>query len=312
MENREQKNGSFRFNDLPPELRTLVWEFSIPQRLFHVRSILPERNPDDEDNQEETQDEMFFKFFIDPPSPAALRVCRESRAVATRHGFFFRSSPGKRGPWFNPPTDVLYIDRGQRHYFRSGGRRTPLRIAGAERVLNVGIEWRAFFHDVSPSWSWDEMPGIWRRAISPVYLHFPNLQAIHYILPQVRFLGGAVWGRVPFGSVALEPVLVPLPANVNIPWDARRNVRRPPGMPVRPGQPRILPLTLVRPWCEVKREMELGVKDGITLPVEEEDGPGSADHAQRSYDPPEIVGWWLLRKGTPGGYGDDMIREFKE
>ncbi|GKU03678.1 unnamed protein product [Fusarium langsethiae] len=72
----------FPLQRLPPELRDHIWTLTLRgRRAFSVKRI---------SRKDYTTDTKFFDFFapLHPP-PRALSVCRESRAVALRRGFFF-------------------------------------------------------------------------------------------------------------------------------------------------------------------------------------------------------------------------------
>ncbi|KAF4991798.1 hypothetical protein FDECE_13909 [Fusarium decemcellulare] len=99
------------FPKLPAEVRHLVWEHTLPGRQLHkaVRRRCPfqaaavnmKRLP-------------LSTHVLSPPSPIALRVCRESRAIARLHLTRFsrcQCSQGAPQGYFNPACDILFLDK---------------------------------------------------------------------------------------------------------------------------------------------------------------------------------------------------------
>ncbi|KAH6874751.1 hypothetical protein B0T10DRAFT_203264 [Thelonectria olida] len=282
----------FDFNSLPLEIRELIWEFTLPDcRLFHVRSFSRQRLVRDEEVRQ-----MFLIFHIPHPPPTALGVCAEARTVALRKGFFLSPHGDFPGLWFNPDKDVLYLDRNQRTRFHIKPGEPRMSIPGWDRVLNVGLEWRAFFRDI-PRPSPDEtMASYWRAAIEPLYAYMPRMRTINYILPQVRYKGGISWGREPYGAPNFDAQLVPLPEDTPIPWETTRNM----GNGVFAPRPQLMgeiqetrrPAATVVTWGEVKNDIEKGFEE-----VEDDGNQSAPQPHDPSFYPPQVNGWWLVRAG---------------
>ncbi|KAJ4267590.1 hypothetical protein NW762_003699 [Fusarium torreyae] len=284
-------------NSLPPELRDLVWSFTLPDyRIFHVKEVSRQ-----EAHSDTTKREMCFHFHIRHALPVALQTCRESRTVALREGFFLSPHGDDPGVWFRPATDILYFDRNQRTTFQVKPGQPRVTVPGWDRVLNVGIEWRAFFRDTPRPSRNETTASYWRAAIEPLYAYMPRIRTVNYILPKMRHKGGMMWGREPYHAERYEAVLVPLPESVQIPWETTRNR----------GQDRAALLNNIlfnvstsglgpamRTWEELKCEIEKGFEEELS-------GEGHAEH-----NPPEIIGWWLLRDGIPTIHENPQIQIF--
>ncbi|KPM42719.1 hypothetical protein AK830_g3819 [Neonectria ditissima] len=298
----------FELKTLPLEIRELIWEFSLPERrVFQVSRISRQQSVTDAAKREH-----YFIFNIRRAPPVASRVCSESRSTALRKGFFFSPHREHPGHWFNPDKDILYLDRNQRTSFHVKPGQPRMLIPGWDRVLNVGLDWRAFFRDI-PRPSGDETIGsCWKAAIDPLYAYMPRMKTVNYILPKARYKGGVTWGREPYGAQNLEAELVPLPEDTQIPWETSRNLGR--GAPQAQllgqiqgqvqgqgqgqAQGRIQLAPSLVTWGEVKRDIESGFSEA----EEADDGEGSAregeSSAGRSSYPPQIIGWLLLRVGA--------------
>ncbi|PNY26751.1 Uncharacterized protein TCAP_03323 [Tolypocladium capitatum] len=294
---------SFRFNGLPREVRDLIWEATLPPgRVFHVSGShdIPEtrRRPP---SVPPTQS---FKFYVHHPPPVITRVCGESRAVALRRGFFISSRKDSPGVWFGPERDILYFDRNMRYLFKTREGKPLVSVEGLDRVLNVGVGWRAWFRDVPRLLPGEDMRHHWRAAIDPLFLYAPRLQTINFILPKVRHVGGVTFGREAYGAVNFPCELVPLPETTNLPWDK---------MP-RPGSPGTALLTggttYLTTWKAIRREMErsLEVAEGDEEALAEDEWGHVLEGRER--DMPRVLGWWLLRVGAPTNYEQQQVREF--
>ncbi|KAK7425175.1 hypothetical protein QQX98_000090 [Neonectria punicea] len=301
---------SLELQDLPLEIRDLIWELALPdRRVFQVKKISRQRPLTDATKQED-----YFVFNIRHAPPVPSRVCSESRATALRKGFFLSPHGEHPGFWFNPDKDILYLDRNQRTSFHVKQGQPRMEIPGWDRVLNVGLEWRAFFRDI-PRPSGDETIGsYWRAAIDPLYAYMPRMKTVNYVLPKARYKGGITWGREPYGAQGLEAELVPLPEDTPIPWETSRNLGRPTpqllaqiqgqvqgqaqAQAQAQAQGHIQLAARVVTWGEVKRDIEKGFEE-----IEgAEDAEGSAreesSSTSRSSYPPLIIGWLLLRVGA--------------
>ncbi|KAM0520658.1 hypothetical protein ACHAPE_003055 [Trichoderma viride] len=315
---------TFNLSGLPSEIRALIWEATLPPpRIFHVKGT---------STLDQERSLTFHKLH---PPPLALRICSESRTVALQKGGFFLAHAGGAGPWFSPKRDILYFDRNQRQMLRSSGGKTQIR--GGDQVLHVGIEWRAWFIDVprhtTPG---DEDVRLhYRGVVRGLYLQLPALETIHYILPRVRHKGGVTWGREPFGVTKYHAELVHLPETTEIPWagaglgiriavhngaaagNATPDVLVAPG--VAEGSRTMLSMTT---WGDIKANMERALEEELkggqedqvveldwTLEGEEQDNEESKKAPFAGNQPPEIVGWWLLRKDCPQE-DHPSIREF--
>ncbi|KAG9503188.1 hypothetical protein J7337_006030 [Fusarium musae] len=295
----DSTSSQFRLEGLPPELRDLIWKFTLPDcRLFHIKKTStqePSTNP--------TVDQLFFRFHIHYAPPVALRICRESRAVAQREGFFLSPHGDNPGVWFRPETDILYFDRNQRVTLKAKPHNSIVTIHGYDKVLNVGIEWRAFFRDVPRPAAGETMAEYWRSSIESLYDFMPGMRTLNYILPELRHKGGMVWGREPFQAQSYTAVLLPLPERVKIPWETTRNRGNDRAAMLSEflfnashGNRDTTPLMVT--WGEVKKDIEKG--------IEEDPERESAGHC-----PLEVIGWWLIRDGIPETQENPQVQRFK-
>ncbi|KAL7918086.1 hypothetical protein ACQKWADRAFT_305073 [Trichoderma austrokoningii] len=311
---------TFNFSGLPLEIRALVWEVTLPPpRIFHVKGTV-----------ESDQEEALTFHQLHPP-PLALRICSESRSVALQIGGFFLAHDGGAGPWFSPRRDILYFDRDQRRMLRS-----KTQIRGWDQILHVGIDWRAWFRDVPRQIALgdEDLRLHWRSVVRGLYLHMPALENIHYVLPRVRHEGGVILGREPYGVNKYQAEVVHLPEATEIPWaGAGLGIRRAvqngaaagnaaPEVSVIPGATEgsrtILTMTT---WGDIKADMERALEEELKGDQEdqvaeldwtlegEEQGNESKKCIFPRNQPPEVVGWWLLRKDCPQE-DHPSIREF--
>ncbi|EHK21223.1 uncharacterized protein TRIVIDRAFT_223147 [Trichoderma virens Gv29-8] len=318
---------SFNLSGLPFEIRTLIWEATLPPtRIFHVKGTT-----------ESGINSKILTFHRKHPPPIALHICTESRAAALRNGDYFLAPEPGTGPWFNPKRDILYFDRNQRHMLRSQGGKT--RISGWEKVLHVGLEWRAWFRDVPRQTAPgdEDIRRHWRSVVRGIYFHMPAIEGIHYVLPRVRHKGGVTWGREPYKSAQYEAQLVHLPEATEIPWaGAGMGIRNAihngaaagnaaPGVLVIPGATEgSRTLLTMTTWGDIKVDMERALEE--ELKGDEEDQVAELDWTLANEDgededednskcvfpgnqPPEVVGWWLLRQDAPRE-DHPSIREF--
>lgn len=250
-----------------------------------------------------------FKFYVQHPPPVTTSICRESRAVALRRGFFLPSGKDFPGAWFSPEHDILYFDRNMRYLFKTREGKPLVTIEGLERALNIGMGWRAWFRDIPRLLPGEDMRHHWRAAIAPLFLYAPRVQTINFVLPKVRHGGGVTFGREAYGAANYPCELVPLPETTKLPWDK---------MP-RPGTPGAVGVSTaslmgsrsyLTTWkairWEMERSLEAGEGDGEEL---KEDEWGHV-LGRRERDVPRVLGWWLLRPGAPTNYEQQQVREF--
>lgn len=314
---------NFHLERLPPEVRQLIWEATLPERrVFHVSEISQADYTEDTDNpfiSNDTElDEQTFDFHIRHGPPMATQVCRESRAIALLRGFFlapkksFKKSfraKSSTGSWFNPQKDMLYLDRNMRHCLKA---KLPLPVASMDRVLHVGLEWRAWFRDV-PRRPAGEKPELsWIMALEPLLLHCPRAETVAFVLPRVRRAGGIPSGREPYGAENYHCDLLQLPDNVTVPWD------RPPlpsaglaafGVPGL-ALSQIVGQSVPTEWKVIRGQMEKAVNvlhGAETGDVDDEYAHKEIIERRR---PVRIRGWWLVRPGVPMSDEQQDIREF--
>ncbi|KAH7148375.1 hypothetical protein EDB81DRAFT_460794 [Dactylonectria macrodidyma] len=293
----DESKKALELTDLPLEIRELIWEFSLPKcRVFHVKSISQQR-PAVPDTHT-----MYCKFHIDHAPPVCLYVCSEARIVALRKGFFLSPHGQHPGYWFSPEKDILYLDRNQRTWFHMKPDQPRMTVPGWDRVLNLGVEWRAFFRDIPRPSENETIASYWRASIDKMYIYMPRIRTINYILPKARYKGGATWGREPFGSHNFEAELLPLPEDTLIPWETSRNLGR-----AGPHHGQLITqlqmvATLAAPvvtWREVKRDIEKGFEEDDGVGDEEAQPAREGSPSNGVSEPPEILGWQLVRVGAP-------------
>ncbi|OAA34617.1 hypothetical protein NOR_08375 [Metarhizium rileyi] len=297
-----------QFNRLPFEIRSLVWEASLPaRRLFHVResiTVYPEKGPPSLKR---------FVYHIPHRHPVATRVCRESRAAALRRGFFFPKCPDV---WFNPDRDMLYIDRNQRRFIRSNRGEPAYTVRGLEQVKHVGVEWRAWFRDIPAYQPEKSMQERWQYALRSLRFYMPNLQTINFALPQTRYCGGMSFGREPYGAWENPCELVTLPEHVNIPW-GRTSVTGATADPAAGAVSFGRQLTMrLTSWETIRRQMV----DALTDDADDADDAAKEEQADEfgrivlpppAKNIPQVVGWWLIRSGDANLQDSPEVRTFR-
>ncbi|KAJ6437243.1 FAD-binding, type 2 [Purpureocillium lavendulum] len=366
------------FSDLPPEIRHLIWLATLPPdgRVFHVSGCSKvayanaHRNPEEDwlirDWHPAEPSERAFDFYVRHAPPLATQICRESRAAALSSGCFFFLAPSPSssssslsspvpaaarpspGAWFNPRRDMLYLDRNMRHRIikaASAAEPRRMRVRGMDRVLHVGVEWRAWFRDIPRLREGEDMRPQWRAAMEPLLLYFcPRAESLGFVLPRVRHVGGVTFGREPYGAAQYPCHLAPLPDGIQVPWEKKQ--RRPqlqlqlqlPGganaaaaaaaaAPAVPGTAGLaLSLTgggggtsVLTEWRAIRREMEAALESlrlGRDKGAEEmSDGQGRVLATQGGgrrpgKAAPVVRGWWLLRAGAPTNYEQQQVQEF--
>ncbi|KAH7150932.1 hypothetical protein DER46DRAFT_614063 [Fusarium sp. MPI-SDFR-AT-0072] len=95
----------FPLSRFPPEIRCIIWGFTLPERQVHKAIIRPRCDSNISTNS---------VHVISPPLPAALWICRESRASARLTLTRFprcQCDPNTTAlGYFNPKSDILYIE----------------------------------------------------------------------------------------------------------------------------------------------------------------------------------------------------------
>ncbi|KAM0302930.1 hypothetical protein ACHAPM_003716 [Fusarium culmorum] len=148
---------------LPPEVRDMIWLLTLPShRTFEVEAITREDNK---------SDIHLFRFEYPPPSPVALRVCREFRGAALRKGFLFSTTKGP-SVWFRPETDTLYF-RDFRGLRDAMNKTTHIEIPGWEQVLHLGFGYSNF---VEYLLDMKDLVGF-----RDIFAHMPDLKTCSYI-----------------------------------------------------------------------------------------------------------------------------------
>ncbi|KAI1853183.1 hypothetical protein JX266_001889 [Neoarthrinium moseri] len=90
-----------QFKKLPPEIRNMIWRFSLPNNIVHVRETT-------------RMDGLVSGWDLEQSwaPPAASRACREARAVASHSGGMVYTDKlfnGRQWSWFDATRDTLYI-----------------------------------------------------------------------------------------------------------------------------------------------------------------------------------------------------------
>ncbi|KAI8964789.1 hypothetical protein F5Y11DRAFT_315232 [Daldinia sp. FL1419] len=113
-----------RFQNLPAELRYLIWGFALPRRVFEIRNETVSIKRDGEADVTKELDHESWRLrgsdlvAVTLAPPALLSVNREARRFASRSGSwkFVGSRPRgvcsviKQMTWFDPSTDTLCFD----------------------------------------------------------------------------------------------------------------------------------------------------------------------------------------------------------
>jgi 2EXR family len=270
-----------QFMDLPLEIRELIWEYSLTEeRVFHIKEIKfwPATSAPIGGR---------IQFHQEYRPPVVTQVCSESRKVAWRIGCFLFTRPGHYqhpGIWFNPKSDILYIDRNQRNALVTEGTVPGVVIPGLDRVENVALEWRWFLQDGSKrleAWSSEDMQLYWAHKMDKLYAYLPSMKNLRYILPLVRHQGGLPWGREPRTLLHYPIALTELPPEIIVPIESGH-----------------------KPWVEVEEEL------AKTLGSAWQCDDKKSKFGERVAYPPEIIGQWLLRKEAPTSFEYSTVRAF--
>ncbi|KAG8677469.1 hypothetical protein FPOAC2_03622 [Fusarium poae] len=154
---------SFPLHRLPPEIRDIIWNFTLPdRRVFVVEEFL--RYP--------KSDMEYLGFGFRHPPPVTLQVCYESRAAALRAGFFFKTGKRSLGAWFRPETDMMCF-----YSVSSLTTSEDRHVQGLDKVLHVGI-FSSTFLDFSYGKSSRFMM---ERPIRAIHSSMPSLETLNYI-----------------------------------------------------------------------------------------------------------------------------------
>ncbi|KAI9162958.1 hypothetical protein HJFPF1_04553 [Paramyrothecium foliicola] len=289
------------FSSLPPEVRDLIWEATLPpRRFFQVNDI--GRFSHNPTPGAALGAVPIFTLHVYHSPPSATQVCRESRSVALRRGFFLESQRHAEdkdaavdpGVWFNPDRDVLYFDCNLRYYLRVRDGRPVYDVPGWDRVLHVGVEWRAFFRDVPRFSENQDMRPSWRAVFGLLYLYMPHMRTLNYIIPATGRVGEPTWTRERQDAAQAEAELVPLPDDARIPWETRLN---PGGVggptPIAPQTS--ASTTYLTTWNEVRKNMYNAFEPEDGQPFQgnshARNGLGAAPREDL-----RILGWWLARR----------------
>lgn len=303
---------SFPLALLPPEIRQLIWEATLPgRRVFHVMdgtrpassSTSPSRG---QSAAKRTQvNKQTFDFHIRHAPPVAAQVCRESRAIALLRGFFLSpnnsSCPSSPGLWFQPQRDMLYFDRNMRRCITA---KQPIHIVGMDRVRHVGVEWRAWFRDVPKLPNDDGTSSQWKAALAPLLLRCPRVESFSYVLPRVRHGGGVPSGREPYLAERYPCELVPLPENASIPWGRLPLVVYDTAAGAPGSISRIGGSSTPTEWRIIRAEMEaaLSLLERIQEAEIADESIPALPCSQTRRGTMSVQGWWLVRLQTPNDY----------
>jgi hypothetical protein len=104
-----ETSQSFPLSRFPPEIRCIIWGFTLPERQVHKAIVRPHCDSNIPTNSIHA---------ISPPLPAALWTCRESRATArltlTRFPRCQCDPNTTVFRYFNPKNDILHIEASHR------------------------------------------------------------------------------------------------------------------------------------------------------------------------------------------------------
>ncbi|ATY58453.1 hypothetical protein A9K55_002732 [Cordyceps militaris] len=299
----------FPLGRLPPEVRQLIWEATLPdQRVFHVSKLsdAPAR-PQTTDIAERRA--KTFSFHVRHPPPAIHGICRESRAMLLLRGYFLpcgADTPSTTGPWFNPQRDVLYFDRNMRYCLKA---KTALDVDGLERVRHVGLEWRAWFRDVPRLADDGDMHQRWAAAMRALLRHCPRAESMSFVLPRVRHVGGIPSGREPYRAEHHRCDLTRLPEGVQVPW-ARVSVQTAPGALTGTALAQLGGESRLVPWRDIRQQMETAVSLLQGHGKKNADCEGYCEPASERAMALRVRGWWLVRPGAPTGHEEQDVREY--
>lgn len=116
-----------RFNQLPPEIRKIVWEIALPD----ARVFMP---------YEDNEGYIALAFTLDHKPPAIRSACKEAWLVTEENGEFAFGWRNTRtqGFWFNPSRDIVFLQ-----YDELSGKAE--RAIKAAHTQNIAMEWYDLF-----------------------------------------------------------------------------------------------------------------------------------------------------------------------
>ncbi|KAI8263872.1 hypothetical protein K4K58_012719 [Colletotrichum sp. SAR11_239] len=116
-----------RFNQLPPEIRKIVWEMALPD----ARVFMP---------YEDNEGHIALAFTLDHKPPAIRSACKEAWLVTEENGEFAFGWRNTRtqGFWFNPSRDIVFFQ-----YDELSGEAE--RAIKAAHTQNIAMEWYELF-----------------------------------------------------------------------------------------------------------------------------------------------------------------------
>ncbi|KAL3963157.1 hypothetical protein ACCO45_000161 [Purpureocillium lilacinum] len=316
---------AFRLADLPPEIRHLIWDATLPERrVFHVSDCAkiaypnPEEKGDEDEEAEaeaEAEEEQHedgidssgmatwqpepgertFDFYIRHAPPLATQICRESRMVALSSGFFFlspssRPSRGCTSPaWTGFFTSASSGGVVPRHSSPARGPGHVPALAGGAGAAAAVLPARRDGQLRAPAGASRRRRHVWKGALRR---------------GAVPLRPGATAGRHP--SAVGEAAAAGAGSR---PRDARAGAVADGGT------------STLTEWRTIRREMEaaldsLGRRDkGAAAEMSHEWGRAllatqGRRHGRRAPSSTSVRGWWLLRPGAPTNYEQQQVREF--
>lgn len=202
----------FRFPCLPPELRDLIWQHTLPPpRLFHAdglheaNAITPRIRrlyqlcfgANDLDAFQPSNIRA-IGFHLRRPPPIATQVCRESRSAVRRADFFLlpvlatgwdvAKDPGMveiSVAWFGGATDILYHSPHCSLFIDNCEGDPELYLPNLERIRNMGMQWCALVQGLPFLWQNPSLNAeeLWRRQILALDDYSPGLETVYLVLP---------------------------------------------------------------------------------------------------------------------------------
>lgn len=237
------------FSSLPPELRDIIWGYTLPPtrlisldglrraRFDHLdRSVrrayelwFRDQQVSEAQRVEPCETTHCFDFRERYPPPVMTQICRESRRFALRAGYFLLPAwdgsgeeacgGGPGAVWFHGTADVLYIEGGSVPFFLTTA---PFRIPNAARVRTVAVDWKYVRGGTKTSpevWDSHSSTMSFRRRLLSLYAYVPGLTTLMLVRPGVQCeyrLSGRRDEERPRGPGELEARLVPLPLSTPI------------------------------------------------------------------------------------------------